>query len=864
MAQLTVLLPQQRKTYAEKSKDKFDWAKQNVDAIAVATYQFNSNQNSYHTDVQRKLTNYRLYNNELDQADFEKDCNPFGLTAEQFKDTIQPYNKLYNKINVLLGEELKRPFNLRTYLVNDEAVNAFTRAKNDLQRKYLESTLNEEIAKYTERIAATFGEPQDEEQAQQMQQELQAQKDKILSPEQIDKYMTTEWRAGVEIMMDQLLQWFNKKLRIRKMKNDGFKHACISGEEHAWVGIINGEPVIELLNPIKVFFHKSSEVEYVQDGYYAGYRTKMTPADVLDRFGDDLTEADKKKIDSMQSNTNLYGITSDFINKEIKLDGLNKSLEWRMTKGGTGLQMIGSYGASTLNDLDVMHCEWRSQRKYGFLSYFDEDGDPQEMLVDESFDIPKTASKVKYSDKYGNNKTKYVWIVEDVPYELEWMWLPEVWEGTRIMGDIYVNLRPKPYQSRSLYNPFKVKLGYHGLVYNAMNAPNTSLMDRGKSFFYLYLITMHKMKEIMAKDMPPLTMIDMSMIPKTLTEEQWLYYYKQGLGFYDPNQNNEGNPGQISGQKGPAFEVARSSMQHVNNYIEVLAYLDSQISDVMGVSREREGGASASAAVTNAQQNITQSTHITEILFQAHSSLWEQILTSLIETAQLCYKDNPKKMPVVLDDMSRSIIEMMPDNGLTDPELGVFITDDPNDAQGLRDLRQMAMSFAQNGNSISDIAKLFRSTSMEALEREFEELEKARQLTQQAMEQQQLQSQEAMNQANIEAQDRQHGYRMEEIDRKGYWDLQKAQLTSLGIDEGGNEETILAQTELALKQAEIGHKMTLEERNTANAERSQAHEELKTQVELQEKEKDRQLKRDELKSKEKIAASKPKPKTKAK
>lgn len=856
MSQLSVLLPQQRKTYKEKKKDDFKWAKDCIDAISIRMYQYNSNDNQFHTDVQRKIVNYRLYNNELDQSDFEKDCNPFGLTADEFKDTIQPYNKLYNKINVLLGEELKRPFNLRTYLINNEAVNAYTRAKNELQKKYIKHTLDTELAKYKERIAQEFGDPETEEEAKQMQEQLQAEADKILSPEQIDKYMNTTWRDGVEIMMDQLLQWFNKKLRIRKMKNDGFKHALISGEEFAWVGIINGEPIVELLNPVKMFYHKSSEVEYVQDGYYAGYRTRMTPADVLDRFGDDLTEDDKEKIDSLQANSNLYGITDDFINKEIKLDDLNKSLEWRMTKGASGLQMIGSYGASVLNDLDVIHVEWRSQRKYGFLNYYDQDGEEQETLVDESFVIPETASRVKYTDKYGNNKTKYVWINEDVPYELEWTWLPEVWEGTKIAGDIYTNVRPKPYQARSLYNPYKVKLGYHGLVYNAMNANNVSLMDRGKPFQYLYFIIMHKMKEIIAKDMPPLTMIDMSMVPKTLTNEQWLYYYKQGLGFYNPNQNNEGNPQNVSGQKGPAFEVQRSVMQHVNNYIEILSWLDDQINQVMGVSRQREGGTSSNEAVTNAQQNITQSSHITEILFQAHSSLWEQIMTSVVETAQLCYKDTPKKIPIVLDDMSRAIIDMQPEY-FTDAELGVFITDDPNDAQNLKDMRQMAMSFVQNGGTISDMAKLYRTSSMEALEREFESIERVRQQLQQQQEQAQLESQERMNALNIEAQDRQHQYRIAEIDRKGEWDLRKAELTSLGIDEGSNAEDIMGQADLVLKQTKLQMEASAKERQIANDERSQNFEEIKLEKQLEDKEKDR-------KSKEKIAKSRPKPTTKSK
>ncbi len=62
---LSIVLPQQRLSYAEKKKDNFAWSKACVDAVSRNTYQFNGEANSYSTDLQRKLVNYRLYNNEL-------------------------------------------------------------------------------------------------------------------------------------------------------------------------------------------------------------------------------------------------------------------------------------------------------------------------------------------------------------------------------------------------------------------------------------------------------------------------------------------------------------------------------------------------------------------------------------------------------------------------------------------------------------------------------------------------------------------------------------------------------------------------------------------------------------------------------
>ncbi len=851
---LNVILPQQRLPYSKKSEKEFDWGKKCIDAIARNLYSLNGQEdNKYKSDIQRKLANYRLYNNQVDQEEFEKECNPFGLTSKEFQDKIQPYNKTYNKINVLLGEELKRPFNHRVYLLNSDAVESYNREKTKMLKDYFSAFIKSIHDKF---VAGFELEKQNltEEEYQQQMEQIEAEFNQMLPPEEIEKYMSTNWRESKEILADKLLQYFAKKLKLKYQKNTAFKHALISGEELVWVGVINGEPVIEVLNPLKFFFHKSSETEFIQDGYYAGYRTRMTVADVLDRYADELTEEDKKNLDNITTNNNLFGITTDFLKNTIELEGLNKSLEYRMLKDSSGVEYLGSYGSGTYNDVDVIHVEWRSQRKVGFLKYFDETGKEQLDFVDESFEIPVGSTRVQYRNKYGKKKTKYIWIVDEQPFELEWDWIPEVWEGVRINSNVYVGIRPKPYQLRDPDNPFKVKLGYHGLIYNSMNAPTISPMDRMKPFQYLYFIIMHKMKEIIAKDMPPLTMIDMSMIPKTLTNEQWLYYYKQGLGFYDPNQNNEGNPQQMSGQKGPAFEVQRSVMNHVSAYIEILAWIDNQINEVAGVTKQREGQTSANEAVTNAQQNITQSSHITETLFSSHNILWEDILTSLIETAQFAYKDEPKKIPLILDDLSRQVLELDTDE-FPLAKLGVFITDNPSDYENLAFLRQQSLSFIQNGSRVSDVAKILRATSMEALEREFKAIEDLRDKAAQAQQQAELENAEKLKQMEIDAREDEQAHELEVVDRKGYWDIQKSQLTALGIDEGGNEDSIIKQADLAIKQAKAQADISLKERQLANDERSQQFEEVKLQKQLEDKEKDRQ-------SKEKIAKSKPKPKTK--
>ena len=66
--QSSIKLPRQRLSYDEKKKDDFKWGKDCIDAITLGIYSTQaSGEGTYHTDIKRKLVNYKLYNNQIEQ-----------------------------------------------------------------------------------------------------------------------------------------------------------------------------------------------------------------------------------------------------------------------------------------------------------------------------------------------------------------------------------------------------------------------------------------------------------------------------------------------------------------------------------------------------------------------------------------------------------------------------------------------------------------------------------------------------------------------------------------------------------------------------------------------------------------------------
>lgn len=700
--------PKQRLSYKEKSKDDFQWAKDTVDFILQnGTTIFNS-------DYSRKLSNYQLFNNIINQQDFERECNPLGIDVNQIPTAVMPYNKTYNKIQVLLGEELKRRFKFKTVLVNSDGIRSKLESKNLMLRQILESRIQEAITKMAGITNSSENAP--------------------MNLEELERYYATTYLESREILMSKILKYLMNALSIKEKMNDAFKHALLSGEEHVYVGTLNNTPILDVLNPLGVFYHKSGDVKYIQDSLFAGYRCYLTSAEVLDKYGQYLSKEDLDKIDNTDSNSfpqrDYYNMTFDDFNVS---------------------NSQGSYGDHHTNDFLVQHVEWVSQKRVGFLKFKNEFGDIQEDIVSEDFEHPEYAKKIVVTKEFNKKCTYYTWMDNGIPYSIEYAWIPEVWTATKIGDNIFTLIGPKQVQFRSIDNQYKVKLGYHGLVYSAMNASPISLMDRMKPFQYLYFIVMDKLKKFIAKDVGRVFHFDTSMVDPKLGWEKTLYYLKEmNIDFFNPLQNAEKPGWSQRGKVSSSTDLSQA--QHIMNYISLLDALDQQISDVAGVNRQREGQATPGEAVTNAQSNIQMSSNITEIFFKAHDTLWTEILTSLAQNAQVAYKSKGLLTQFILDDQSISTLEINPES-LVNADFGIFLTDASREEEIFQTLQQWGQALIQNDKAtFSDMIKMLKTNSTEELESIIEQAEVTRQnqLQQQQQQDQQLQLQLQQNQQEFE------------------------------------------------------------------------------------------------------------------
>lgn len=865
--------PKQRLSFKEKEEDDFAKVKTFVNSIIryhEEDFCINCKdktdigddkaefKNFQHRRLKNMLSNYRLYNNQLDQDDFRDYCDALGIKKEigAINAEIKPYNKTYNKINVLLGEEYKRPDNQKVVLVNAEGIKSKSEYKNKLYREAINFAIQQEVLnvkkQFPEVVPESYQSEEEYQKAiQEQEQQIQQQVNQVMDPEQIEKYMSQTYLDGKEILAGDLLNYLYYKESIKEKKNDGFKHGLLSGEEHAWVGIVNGEPVVEVLNPLKTFFHKSPEVKYVQDGLYAGYRTFMTIGDVLDKFCDDLTESQKDLIEDRYS-SKIDGADSNLISPSMKYGDLN-TYEYKFSKDHSHYARYGSYGPSFYDDVEVIHIEWVSQREVGFLSFTDENGEDQMMKVDESFDVPKYAKKCEYKDENNNPYICYEWD----NFSLEWEWIPEVWEATRIDSDIFVNMGPKPNQHYSLDNPYKVKLGYYGVVYNNMNAASQSIMDRMKPYQYLFFIAMDKFKSLIAKDKGSLVGLDTSRLDPKFPIEKTIHFLEQS-GYYVYN-GLQGAENQGANTRPGMDAINVSNMQHVLNFAQILTYFDEQISDAAGITKQREGSSTPYEAVTNTQQSIMQSSHITEPTFMVHDNLWREVKTGLIEVAEVAYRKKPLTTQFVLNDGSRKILEI-DEELFTNASYGIFVSDNAKDFQVFQELRQLSQPLLQNDKiDIDDLVEILNADSMSELKRELKTSKTKREKREEAMQQAQQASQEKMVQMEIDSREDIQSFELEMQDRKYDRELELKAMDvykfqdNMDANNNGEPDFLEAQ----IKEKELLTKTNLEyEKLKVNKQMDNK----RIEHEKSEGEKDRKIELAKIQAQKQIAKSRPKPK----
>lgn len=675
--------PSQKK---DKRTDSFykDCAKA---ALEIIDYDEDS---GLRASMHEKRINYDLAANILDPSDVEDIVNPWKLTNANFPVNIRNYPLLKPKLDLLRGEEIKRRFDWKVMLKNSEAISE----KEEQQKK--------EFFGYIKSLVLSPDEPNEEEV-----------KRKMTKMDEMSKYSMQDMR---EKMSSQVLtyQWYNNKLKYKF--NEGFDDVLKAAEEIYTINAISGDIVVRRENPLNVYTIGLGDSNYHEDAQIIvidGYRPLGL---VLDDYYEELS-AKPGLIRQLEERSGLASNPEQALSARLTIpENYYDEAYGESVYIANSSRLLDAFAGGYDRDGNIRETRvlWKSMRKIGTKSYFDEFGVQQKEYV---------------SGEYTPD--------EEAGEEIKWEWVTEWLKTTILKGDVFIGMGPIPRISMSMSNPSKCMSPVVGTIYNANNSTAMSLMSFGKPYQYLYNAIMYNNEKAIIKNRGVVPRLPLHLIPDGWEIEDWIYYFNE-MGFAAEDYFKEGNKGAAMGKlaghfTGSGQPIDTTNAQYIQQNLQMLQIIKGHIDDITGISPQRQGQIEQRELVRNVEVARTQSAHITEMWFYMHDNTKLRVLENTLEFTRHVWRDQKFKRQFVLDDGSSALLDF--DYEIFATGLyGIFISDASSDLEITQSLKQLVGMAIQSGKArLSDAMAIYMSGSVMSKRRKLESSEeKSDQMAQQA------------------------------------------------------------------------------------------------------------------------------------
>ena len=675
--------PQQKLALSKKNKK---WQEDCVNYIIGEGNIISGGQDlTYYGELQ---TYYDLYNSIFNEKDFKRITNPFKVD-DGFPATPQDFNIIRPKIDLLIGEETKRPMNFRVVRTSQEATSELQEKEKEMLMQYLQAKLMSGMSP---------------EEQQQFQQQLDS--GEVMPPEDIAKYMDKDYKDIIENTAYHTITYLREKLDMDHEFIKGWKDGLIGGREVYYVGVLNAEPYMERVNPMEFSYDRTPDLEFIEDGAWCCRKMRLPVTEIYDRYYDKLTEKDLNKLEEM-----INAVPARNLGEH---DPVDRGIQLRFYDNP-------AFDGAAKHTVNVWHVCWKSFKKIFYVTTTDENGQLQVDIVDENYKEVGTEVSIEPD------------------------WIVEVWEGYRAGNDLYFGIQPIEYQHVSIDNPNSQKLPYVGAVYSATNSKPRSLVSILKPLQYMYITLWYRLELALARDKGKVILMDATQIPKSMgiTPERWMHYLSSvGVAFVNPY---EGNPSDPSGSRAAAFNQFQSvdltQGQIIGEYIQLMDKIESLAGTISGITEQREGAISASELVGNVERSVIQSSHITEPLFWVHNQVKRHVLNALLNTAKGAWEETGKtKLQYIFDNGERAFLDINPKFYYED--MDVFVSDTSKDLENIQKLQQLIQPAMQNGASLLEAAEILTNDNFNILKQKLKDMQtRQEELAQQQQQAEQEQAQ---------------------------------------------------------------------------------------------------------------------------
>lgn len=720
-----------RVSESEKYKDEGKWFKRYLDYIVP-----------YDTTVVSNYRQMKLWYDVINDRieGFEQELQEFcrqGIIPElskelDFDEKIVHYNRIFSKYSYLNGEMLKRKDRHYARFLSDEAIEF----EDEELRQEIQKAVAEQLLlkfEYTDMMLGGSSKIDANDYIEQMQS--------LPDPEEIP----ANFKSSLSIFANQILEYANYSEELLRKKSLLFKHMITSDRPVVYVGERYGKPGIHVVNPLHFGFHKSPDEYRIEKGDYAWSRTSLTMAEVVNLYGDMLSQEEIERLSTYTYSSSLavnerhkvigQGATTPKVTYDTT--SLDMGLHLQDAQHKTVGQAQGSGTNRRYNNERLVfrtHFEFKAFRELTFVTYTDEFDKEVTEVHPSNFDIPPNATRIRFTNRFGRQSTKYEWVDSyGVPHMAEKLWIPRRYEVTRLGQDIYLNYREVPNQPLNLDDPYgSFELSYKGRIMTSVNSESISLVGRALPAQFQYNLIKHIQNKELSKYEGYIKNIDVDQIPDYLGLDEngeplgidklaiWRYFRRVfGDSYYSGSQNSGGlpNPNRSTAVK-PEVAGAVAELFNLQRLAELI---DREIGMSMSIPLQAEGQINPNSNASDNMRSLEQGYTMIEWYMVEFGEVVRCALQEYLQQFTTYYRqffrENPNikehTLHYIVPGQSRQVIKVLPEY-LDYGNIGLFLTSDQADEEYRRlvmnyALQPMAQNAGEGAEIISTMIKAITS-----------------------------------------------------------------------------------------------------------------------------------------------------------
>ena len=649
MIQHSINFPQQRVSSAEKNKPA--WYQNCIDYIIDAGLSFNDR-----SETERQL---QILHGDIPDEFYKKTLNPYNAANEKYKRfpaTMRNYDIMSDIIRRYVSEYFKGIHEFVVGANNPEIV---------LKKN---AKLKEEIAlmaqqAFKQEFERRWAEMQQQAQQQGTPVEQLNPQEAMPDPEEFVKNFNENYIDEESKQAQDLLDYIRSITEDSVIYLSAFFNYCSLGECYTYSDIRGSEIFKENVPVIEAYPVPNAKF-FIEDHDMFARRMLMSYNQIIDMFDEVLSKEDREFLNRYYSTIDVATARTNFLYSQYFETYPAACEKFGNQERELFKKQPVNIAADNNNLFEVWHVVWRGEARRGVLTYINELGLTTQRIVEEG----------------------YVFNPEAGDIDIQWAYEPQVYEGYRIgtrwTGVYPIKARPIVYQRDG-------KLPYNGMMEVLPLFGKFSIIRLITPFQIMRNIVSYHREMVIAKNKMLILLLPESLIAG---QEEDKIYKMAADGVLLVNDEEDSNS-----QKMAQIRLLNANLgDYITQLTNLIEAIKAEGRELVDMNMQRYGEIAQSAGQATTQEAIARSSMGSVIIVAMFDIMRKLDYQRDLDYAKLAYIDGLQT--TFFDDKKNRRYLSLDVNSYIMAAYGILVKNDQKELDKINQLRQWAFSAAQNGD----------------------------------------------------------------------------------------------------------------------------------------------------------------------